>query len=184
MAAHASLVAAFRPTSAHTKQLQRPSVALAQHVVQRLVGLAGQAGIASEQARRAVARHLAQLAVANRVGHAKGRLAALPLAEQIAHSPQLQVGLRDPEAVVGAHEDLETLGDLGAHVAEQDAEALLLAPRPAPAAGAPAGYGGRGCGPQEARAAGRPRGPPGGGGEETPPRAPAPPGAPRRASAS
>ena len=93
--------------------------------MQRLVGLAGQAGIAPEQARRAVARHFAQLAVANRVGDAKGRLAALPLAEQIAHSPQLQVGLRDPEAVVGAHEYLETVGDLGAHVAEQDAEALL-----------------------------------------------------------
>src|ERR1019366_10334809 len=64
------------PPSADPEELQRPSVTLAQHVVQRLVGLAGQAGIASEQARRAVARHLAQLAVANRVGHAKGRLAA------------------------------------------------------------------------------------------------------------
>ena len=52
-----------------------------------------------------IARRLVEQLVAQRVGDAEGRHAALPLAEQIAHAPHPQILTRDHESVVAADED-------------------------------------------------------------------------------
>ena len=81
--------------------------------------------VALENGRRGFARALAELFVAQRVGDAEGRHAALPLAEQIAHAAKPQILARDLESVFGLNEHLQPLRNLGTHVAEQDAIGLL-----------------------------------------------------------
>ena len=73
--------------------------------------------IAVEQALGFVARDGTQRLVTQGIRHAEGRHAALPLAEQIPHAAQPQIGARDLESVVGLLHHAEALGDLGADVA-------------------------------------------------------------------
>ena len=106
----AAAEAVARPRSADAEQLQRPRVALAEHAPQparaRALRAPGSRGEQSSAASRA--RSLSSF-VAERIGDAEGRHAALPLAEQIAHAAQPQIRARDLEAVVGADEDVEPL---------------------------------------------------------------------------
>src|SRR5689334_14625836 len=72
---------------------------------QRLAARGGEAGIAAEEQRGVLARHLEKLAVHLDAGDAKAGHAALPLTEHVAFAAQFQILLGDAEAVVGLAQD-------------------------------------------------------------------------------
>ena len=81
----------------------------------------GELGIAIEQSLGSGARAGAKLLVAKRIGNAKGRHAALPFAEQVAHPAKTEIGAGDLEAVVGIGKDPQALPRLGPDIAEKNA---------------------------------------------------------------
>ncbi len=81
--------------------------------------------IVAQESRRGRGCPLVERLVAEQVGDAEGLHAALPLAEQIAHSANAKILTSNLETVLGAREDAQTVGHFRAHVAEQDAVRLF-----------------------------------------------------------
>ena len=79
-------------------------------------------GIMPQQRRGRFPRAIVECRVAQWIGDAKRRHAALTLAEQVAHASNAHILSRNLETVFGAREDLQPLRDIGTHVAEQDTE--------------------------------------------------------------
>src|SRR5262245_26459491 len=109
------------------EQLERTRVPLADHPPQPRVLRTFETRIALEKIRRRDAGARVELLIAHRIGDAERRHAALPLAEEIAHSTQAQILTCNLETIFSLNEDLQPLGGLRAHVAEQDAEGFFRA---------------------------------------------------------
>src|SRR5688572_28336224 len=90
--------------------------------------------VAAHELGRGTHRGLDEIPVPLEIGEAQERRAALPLAEELARTAQLQVLARDLEAVGALVDHLQPLPRIALQLAvEKDADAL---PRPAPDAAA------------------------------------------------